>query len=471
VTFLNPAAEALTGWPIKDAAGKPLETVFEIINEETRRAAENPVATALREGVVVELANHTSLISRTGAEIPVEDSAAPIRDATGNIIGAVMVFHNVAERRKAERALREKEEFNRTVIESSSDSVKTLALDGTILWMSGKAQSILQVHDLAQFTGKSWVDLWAPEDRGAAREAVREAAEGGQSKFAGWYSVAGEPRYWDVILTPMLNDSGRPERLLAVSRDVTERQRLDELRSRLAAVIESTGDAVVTKTPQGIITTWNRGAERVFGYSAQEVIGKPVTILIPADRLYEEAEILANINRGTPVSPYETVRIAKDGTLLNVSLTVAPIHDGSGKVIGASKIARDITERKLADAERARLLVLEQQARAKAEEAEMRARFLAEASGELASSLDYEAALTKIARAAVPRIADWCVIHLVDARGIPRPLVRAHADPAKVALAEEIGRLFPKILLHLMASLQRCVLANASSTATFRKSW
>ena len=119
VTFLNPVAEMMTGWKTDEASGQPLEKVFNIINEETRQPAKNPVDKVLREGIVVGLANHTALIARDGAERSIEDSAAPIRDATGNISGAVMVFHDVTERRRVEKALKDadkkKDEFLATL--------------------------------------------------------------------------------------------------------------------------------------------------------------------------------------------------------------------------------------------------------------------------------------------------------------------------------------------------------------------
>jgi PAS domain S-box-containing protein len=116
----------------------------------------------------------------------------------------------------------------------------------------------------------------------------------------------------------------------------------------LAAIIESADDAIISKTLEGIITSWNKGAERVFGYVAEEVIGKSVTILIPDDHIDEEPAILARIRKGERVEHYETVRLRKDGTRIEISLTVSPIRDSSGRIIGASKVARDITDRRRA---------------------------------------------------------------------------------------------------------------------------
>ena len=132
-------------------------------------------------------------------------------------------------------------------------------------------------------------------------------------------------------------------------RDITERKHAEETGARLAAIVEGSDDAIISKTLDGVITTWNHGAERMYGYTAYEAIGKPVTILFPPDRLEEEPRILEKLRRGELIEHYESIRITKDGRRLNVSLTVSPIKDAAGKVIGASKIAHDITERKRAE--------------------------------------------------------------------------------------------------------------------------
>jgi PAS domain S-box-containing protein len=123
------------------------------------------------------------------------------------------------------------------------------------------------------------------------------------------------------------------------------------LSQRLAAIVESSDDAIISKDLNGIIATWNRGAERIFGYTAEEVIGESITLLLPPERYNEEPEILHRIRNGQQIDHYETVRRRKDGTLVDISLTVSPVKDADGRVIGASKIARDITARKRAEAE------------------------------------------------------------------------------------------------------------------------
>jgi PAS domain S-box-containing protein len=137
--------------------------------------------------------------------------------------------------------------------------------------------------------------------------------------------------------------------VLASIVDLTERKRAQEMQQTMAAIVEAADDAIVTKTLDGIIRTWNPGAERMLGYTAAEIVGEPVTRLIPADRLDEEARIIDRIRRGERVAHVETVRRAKDGSLLDVSLTVSPVRNGAGTIVGASKIMRDITERKHAE--------------------------------------------------------------------------------------------------------------------------
>ena len=142
--------------------------------------------------------------------------------------------------------------------------------------------------------------------------------------------------------------NGAPQMILLAIEDVTERQQA-VITASLAAIVNSSDDAIIGKDLDGVITSWNNGAERLFGYTAQEAIGRPITMLIPPDRQHEEPEILARLKRGESVNHFETVRLRKNRSPLEISLTISPIKDATGRVIGASKIARDITERKQAE--------------------------------------------------------------------------------------------------------------------------
>jgi PAS domain S-box-containing protein len=164
--------------------------------------------------------------------------------------------------------------------------------------------------------------------------------------------------------TPLHDASGKLIGAVNMLVDVSERSRHDEIAQRLAAIVASSDDAIVSKNLDRIITSWNKGAERLFGYTAEEVIGKPIGILIPADRQEEEDSIIDRIRRGQRVEHYETVRQRKDGSLVEISLTVSPVRNARGEVVGASKIARDITARKKTE-EQIALLAREAEHRAK----------------------------------------------------------------------------------------------------------
>jgi PAS domain S-box-containing protein len=240
ITSLNQVAETLTGWTSVDAAGKPLDAVFRIVNEATRKTVENPAKKALSAGVVVGLANHTVLIARDGSEVAIDDSAAPIRSSAGTILGCVLVFRDITERRRLEM-------------------------------------------------------------------------------------------------------------------EVASRLRAARL---LAAIVESSDDAIISKSLDGIIQSWNTGAERLFGFTAEQAVGRHISLIIPADRLVEEDRIIATLKTGQRIDHFDTVRMRKDGETVAVSLTISPIMDEAGLVIGASKIARDITERKRAEADRQNFVAL-----------------------------------------------------------------------------------------------------------------
>jgi PAS domain S-box-containing protein len=142
----------------------------------------------------------------------------------------------------------------------------------------------------------------------------------------------------------------------------------DADRARLAAIVASSDDAIVSKTLDGIITSWNLGAERIFGWAEEEAVGRHITLIVPPERHAEEEDVLARLRRGERVDHFETVRVTKDGRPVDVSITVSPIRDGTGRIVGASKIARDISERRRLEEMRVRLLEREQDARRQAEE-------------------------------------------------------------------------------------------------------
>ncbi len=224
--------------------------------------------------------------------------------------------------------------------------------------------------------------------------------------------------------------------------------------SRLAAIVESSDDAIISKTLDGTITSWNQGAEKIFGYTAAEAVGRSITLIVPDDRLGEEMDVLARLRRGQKIDHFETIRKAKDGRLLDISVTVSPVKDSRGTVVGASKVARDVTDRKLVEAERQRWLSREQVARREAERAlQARDEFLAMVSHELRSPLNaivgwahllqtgeldagrVERAVDAIARNA--KIQSQLISDLLDAQSLASGKVRLNVQPTDLALVVE----------------------------------
>lgn len=191
-----------------------------------------------------------------------------------------------------------------------------------------------------------------------------------------------------------------------------------------AAIVESSDDAIISKDLTGIVRSWNRAAERIFGFSADEMIGQSIRTIIPADRQNEEDRVLEAVRGGHRVEHFETERRRKDGRLIPISLTVSPIRNASGVIVGASKIARDITERRYAEA--------------RAEKAARREAFLANVTAALTRSLDYQQTLKTLANFAVPRIADYCAVDVVNEDGEIVRLAVAHVDPEKAETAQEV---------------------------------
>ena len=146
--------------------------------------------------------------------------------------------------------------------------------------------------------------------------------------------------------TPLFDDRGRLTGAVNLLMDVTEQKQLERSQAHMSAIVESSDDAIISKNLDGIIQSWNKGAERIFGYTAQETVGHPILMLIPQDRHNEEPEIIQRLRNGERVDHFETLRRRKDGSLIDISLTISPIRDRNGRVVGASKVARDISDRK-----------------------------------------------------------------------------------------------------------------------------
>jgi PAS domain S-box-containing protein len=275
-------------------------------------------------------------------------------------VGLFILNAGVGERQQAEEALRKNEAQLKTVIENLGEGVVVSDLTGQILHFNRAA---LAMHGFAS------LDEIRLHLREFADIFVLSSLDGTVLPIEQWplaRILRGEKLHeWEVHIrrkesdrqrvfsyggTLVLEPSGKPLLAVVTISDITARKHDEEARTRLAAIVEFSGDAIIGKDLHSTVTSWNNGAQKIFGYSANEMVGRSITQLIPPDRQGEEEEILERIRHGESVEHFETVRITKDGTPLNVSVTVSPIKDEAGTVLGASKIVRDVTERKQAEA-------------------------------------------------------------------------------------------------------------------------
>jgi PAS domain S-box-containing protein len=254
------------------------------------------------------------------------------------------------------------------IVDSADDAIVSKTLDSVITSWNRGAERLFGWTS-AEAVGQS-ILLIIPDDRHHEEEAVLARIRMGQRvEHFDTVRRTRDGRLVEVSITvsPIFDDAGRVVGASKIARDITARRQSEIVQARLAALVDSSDDAIVSKTLDGVITSWNPAAERMFGWTAAEAVGQSILLIIPEDRRYEEEAVLARIRAGQRVDHFDTVRRTKDGRLLEVSITVSPIADAAGHIVGASKIARDITDRRRIEDATARLLASEQDARRQAE--------------------------------------------------------------------------------------------------------
>ena len=259
------------------------------------------------------------------------------------------------ERMRAEAARREAERAAQqlaAIVESSDDAIYSEDGNGIITtWNRGAAQ--LFGYAAAEAIGRPFTMMIPPERRDEEMKILARCHAGDPLHQYETVRRRKDGSTVEVSLTvsPMRDAYGRLIGVSKIARDISGRKQAERATLQLASIVESSDDAIISKDLDGVITTWNRGAQSIFGYTADEAVGRPVTMLMPPERVDEEPGILARVRRGERIEHYETVRRRKDGSLIDISLTVSPMRDATGRIVGASKIARDITERKQAEAQ------------------------------------------------------------------------------------------------------------------------
>ncbi|MEO5859048.1 MAG: PAS domain S-box protein [Pyrinomonadaceae bacterium] len=344
IIFVNPAVERVFGYTPGELIGEPIEM---LMPDRLRGPHATGIARYQETGIKRISWDYVEVtgLHKTGHEIPItlsfsEFVQAGRRHFTG-------IIRDISDRKQAMEALQESEERYRDLFENAIDIIYTQDLEGNYISINKAAERITG-YTREEALGMNMVNVVAPAFRERARTMIAAKLAGQELSSYELEIITKQGRAVQLdVNSRIIYDNGVPVGIQGIARDITERKKAEATAARLVAIVESSDDAIISKDLDGIVTSWNAGAEAIFGYAASEIVGRSISILIPANREHEGAEILRRVREGLNTTHLETVRVKKDGSPIDISITVSPIKDAEGKVIGASKVARDITQSKL----------------------------------------------------------------------------------------------------------------------------
>ncbi|WP_295719223.1 PAS domain S-box protein [Mucilaginibacter sp.] len=341
ITSYNIAAEKL--WGRKPEIGKDLwcgSWKIYYLNGKPMPLHLCPMARTLKEGVAIE--GEEIIVERPdGTRVKVKPCPAPVFNEAGILTGAINTLIDVTRLTEGE----EKQAMLAAIVNSSDDTIISKTLDGIITSWNPAAERMFG-FTANEAVGKH-ISLIIPPSRIKEEEfIIGQITKGNKLDHFETIRVAKDGHEIPISITvsPIIGSRGKVIGASKIARDITERKKAEEKQSILASIIDTSDDTILSKTLGGIITSWNRAAEKMFGYTEAEVLGKHISLIIPPVRMGEEEFIIGEIIKGNRVDHFQTIRIAKDGHEVPISLSISPITDSTGKIIGASKIARDISE-------------------------------------------------------------------------------------------------------------------------------
>ena len=336
---VNPAFCALSGY----SAEELLQMDFVSITHPGDREANAGLRKDLLAGIIPAFVLEKRYVKKNGDIFWAQISVSPVRDQEGSLLHTIALIEDITARKQAQAQV----DYLAHLTEQIADAIISIDLNYIIQSWNRGAESIYG-WKAEEVIGKSLLDI-APSTfvTGSREECLQALATQGFWKGEViQHSKDGAPIFILGTASIITDQSGAIIGSVAINRDITEQKEAERVRRRLAAIVESSNDAIVGLTLAGLITSWNEAAERMYGYGEQEAVGKHITLIIPRALQQEEEEILEQLRQGSRIQHYETVRLRKDGRPIEVSLSISPIRDRAGTIIGAAKIARDITERK-----------------------------------------------------------------------------------------------------------------------------
>ncbi|HWO39336.1 MAG TPA: PAS domain S-box protein, partial [Candidatus Acidoferrum sp.] len=343
ILFANRAAERVFGYSLSEMLGREATFLMpEYLRHLHKTAEHSYVKTGQKHVSWAGL--QLKGLHKSGAEIPLEVSFGEhVRDGRRILTG---ILRDLSERNQIDRELRDSREKYAKMIQSSPDAITLRSLPDRRYVEANEGFARLTGYTADEVIGKtpSEVGIWS--DDAPHAEILEKLQRDGEVRDAEFVfrTKTGEDR--NATVSAVQLTLGNDSYMLSISRDITERRKAEERLSQLAAIVESSLDAIIGETLDGTIVSWNASAEAVYGYSAAEAVGQSIAMLAPAEQRYERDQLLDRLARGEKIDHHETTRVRKDGQKIIVSVTLSPIRDASGNVVGASAISRDITERR-----------------------------------------------------------------------------------------------------------------------------